>query len=358
MKKDPGFLLKVLIEMAAKKRKLVVIISTLAVLIILASIIFIRVHYFFENPVFKPVLADPSIIKASDGYYYAYGTEDEWDDNKGPKYIPIVRSKNMVDWKYIGDSFKSESRPDWKDGGLWAPHVTFYKGKYYMYYSLSVWGDFDPGIGVAVSDSPKGPFKDYGKLFTSQEIGVENSIDPMFYLDKGKPYLIWGSFHGIYGIELSKDGLTIKGKPFEIAGNYFEAPYIYQHNGYYYLFASNGSCCEGAQSTYNVEVGRSKSLQGPYMDKMGNNLLDSRGTIILIGKEKSKFAGPGHNAIITDEKGTDWIVYHAYEKNKPWMKSGAPRRVLMIDPIIWKDNWPTIKNMVPGEKDQKVPNVR
>lgn len=93
------------------------------------------------------------------------------------------------DWKYIGDSFKSESRPDWKDGGLWAPHVTFYKGKYYMYYSLSVWGDVDPGIGVAVSDSPKGPFKDYGKLFTSQEIGVENSIDPMFYLDKGKPYL-------------------------------------------------------------------------------------------------------------------------------------------------------------------------
>ncbi|MFP5115929.1 family 43 glycosylhydrolase [Bacillaceae bacterium C204] len=344
--------------MAAKKRKVVVIISSLAIILtILASIIFVRVHDYFQNPVFKPVLADPSIIKASNGYFYAYGTEDKWDDNKGLKYIPIVRSKNMVDWKYIGDAFAKESRPTWKDGGLWAPDVSYFKSKYYMYYALSVWGDSSPGIGVAVSDSPEGPFTDHGKLFTSNEIGVENSIDPMLFVDKGIPYLFWGSFHGIYGVELSKDRLTIKGKPFQIAGNDFEAPYIYKHNSYYYLFDSNGSCCEGSKSTYNVEVGRSKSLKGPYKDKAGNELLYSRGTIILLGRENSKFVGPGHNAVIKDGNGTDWMVYHAYEKEKPWMKSGAPRRVLMIDPIIWKNGWPSINNMEPGEEKQRVPKV-
>jgi arabinan endo-1,5-alpha-L-arabinosidase len=319
-------------------------------------------YYFFQttfiNPVFEPVLADPSIIKAENGYMYAYGTEDEWDDGKGPKFIPIVKSKNMVDWEYIGDGFKQSNKPSWKDGGLWAPHVTFYRNQYYLYYSLSVWGDANPGIGVATSKSPEGPFEDHGRLFTSEEIGVPNSIDPMFYVDEGIPYLFWGSFNGIYGVELTKDGLSVKGTPFQIAGNAFEAPFIIKRDSYYYLFVSSGSCCEGTDSTYNVAVGRSKSITGPYVDKIDKDLMYSRGTTILLGKEKSKFVGPGHNAVITDEAGTDWIVYHAYEKENPWMESGAPRRALLIDPILWKDGWPDIKDMEPGSDSQRVPKTR
>ncbi|MDM5326275.1 family 43 glycosylhydrolase [Neobacillus sp. CF12] len=105
-------------------------------------------------------------------------------------------------------------------------------------------------------------------------------------------------FPKIYGVVLSKDGLSVKGEPFQIAGNSFEAPYLVKRDDNYYLFASNGSCCEGADSTYNVAVGRSKSITGPYMDKIDNYLMHSRGTIILLGKEKSKFVGPGHNAVI------------------------------------------------------------
>ncbi len=247
-------------------------------------------------------------------------------------------------------------KPNWKEGGIWAPDINEYNGKYYLYYSMSTWGDENPGIGVAVSDKPEDPFTDHGPLFTSKDIKVENSIDPEFYNDNGTPYLFWGSFHGIYGVKLSPDGFKVSGAPFQAAGNSFEAPYIFKKKDYYYLFLSSGSCCEGEKSTYHVAVGRSKEIGGPYLDQAGNDLKDSEGTVILTGSKK--FAGPGHNAVITDEKGQDWMVYHAIQKNKPKLNSGVTRRPLMIDKIIWKNGWPTIKNAEPSEKPTAVPAVK
>lgn len=308
----------------------------------------------YTNPVFEPVLADPTIVKADDGYYYAYGTEDAWGEKTKPKLIPIVRSKNLTEWEYVGEAFNE--KPTWKmPGGLWAPDIAKYKGKYYLYYSVSIWGDTNPGIGVAVSDNPEGPFQDQGKLFTSEEIGVANSIDPYFMLDDGKPYLFWGSFHGIYGVELAEDGLSIKGEKFQIAGDAYEAPYIIKRDGYYYFFGSMGSCCEGENSTYHVAVGRSKTLKGPYQDKTGKDILSNGGTVILQGNKDGSFVGPGHNAIVTDDEGTDWIIYHAIEKEDPLLWTGASRRPLMIDPLIWEEGWPKVENLVPGESKQKAP---
>lgn len=81
-----------------------------------------------------------------------------------------------------------------------------------MYYSLSKWGGGATcGIGVSVSDKPEGPFTDQGKLFRSNEIDVHNSIDPFYIEDNGKKYLFWGSWYGIWGIELTEDGLGLKG---------------------------------------------------------------------------------------------------------------------------------------------------
>jgi arabinan endo-1,5-alpha-L-arabinosidase len=307
----------------------------------------------FTNPVFEPVLADPSAIKAEDGFFYAYGTEDDWGDGTGAKIIPIIRSKNLIDWEFVGEAF--EIKPNWKGaGGLWAPDVAFFNNKYYLYYSQSTWGDPNPGIGVATSDSPTGPFEDHGKLFLSNEIGVKNSIDPFLYVEEdGTPYLFWGSFHGIYGIELAKDGMKTIGEKFEIAGNAFEAPYIIKRNNYYYFFGSLGACCDGPWSTYRVAVGRSETLKGPYLDDKGNNISFTQGTLILA--DGDQYVGPGHNAIVTDDKGTDWIIYHAINKDDGYLISGATRRPLMIDPIVWKDGWPTIENLSPSETVRKGP---
>ncbi|WP_409304265.1 family 43 glycosylhydrolase [Peribacillus sp. SCS-155] len=309
----------------------------------------------YQNPVFEPVIADPSIIKGKDGYYYVYGTEENWGDGNGPRYVPVIRSKNLTEWDYFGEAFEAVDKPNWKEGGIWAPDINYYNNAYYLYYSISTWGDQDPSIGVATSSEPDVPFKDMGPLFRSKSIGVENSIDPEFYNDNGTPYLFWGSFHGIFGIELTKDGFKTAGKPFQVAGNAFEAPYVVKRTGYYYMFLSSGSCCDGENSTYHVAVARSEKITGPYLDRNGNDIISSNGTVILTGSKK--FAGPGHNAIITDKNGTDWIVYHAIERNKPKLNSGATRRPLMIDPIEWKDGWPIIKDLQPGEAAQAAPEL-
>ena len=129
--------------------------------------------------------------------------------------------------------------------GLWAPDINYINGQYVLYYSMSVWGgEWTCGIGVATYDKPEGPFIDKGPLFRSKTIQVQNSIDQFFMEDNGKKYLFWGSFRGIYGIELSGDGLSVRdgAKKKQVAGTAYEGTYIHKRGDYYYLFASIGSC--------------------------------------------------------------------------------------------------------------------
>ncbi|WP_444684434.1 family 43 glycosylhydrolase [Alkalicoccus luteus] len=308
----------------------------------------------FINPVFEPVLADPSVIEAN-GMFYAYGTEDDWGDGEGNRLVPIVKSDDLVNWEYTGEAF-GES-PQWKEeGGIWAPDIAYYQDRYYLYYSVSTWGDANPAIGVAVADDPEGPFEDQGKLFDSEEIGVPNSIDPQLFVDDGTPYLFWGSWYGIWGIELTEDGLDYTGDKFEIAGTDFEAPYIIERDGEYIFFGSKGSCCEGQWSEYRVAVGKADNVKGPYVDQNGTDLLHSSGTVILSGSDA--FAGPGHNAILTDDEGQDWILYHAVDQDEPWIGSGTTRRPLMLDPIDWDNDWPEVNDGKPGEAEQEGPFIR
>lgn len=315
----------------------------------------------YQNPIFSPDLADPSIIRADDGVFYAYGTQNNWGDNKS-KLVPIIKSENLVDWEYIGNAF--EKSPTWKtDGTIWAPDIVKYNSKYYLYYSISSWGDQNPGLGVAISDTPEGPFTDKGKLFTSKEIGVKNSIDPAFYVDDdGTPYLFWGSFYGIYAVELAKDGFSVVGDKIKIASSNFEAPYIIKRDGYFYFFGSAGTCCEGENSLYHVLTARSEKLIGPYFDMDGINLTSSYGTLVVMGDSdlngKAKnFAGPGHNAVISDDSGQDWLFYHAIDLNQLYLPGGATRRPLMLDPLQWDDGWPYIKDFVPGSNMQIKPYI-
>lgn len=306
----------------------------------------------YTNPIYEPIFADPSIIRAPNRTFYAYGTQDAspargCDDAA----IPILRSDNLIDWEHSGEVF--QEWPNWKDEGfLWAPDIARYRGKYHVYYSYSEWGDENPGIGVATADNPEGPFEDQGKLFLSDEIGVGNSIDPQFFIERGTPYLIWGSWFGIHGVELTKDGLNWKERTtFLLAGNAYEAPHVFERNGYYYLFVSTGSCCDGHDSSYEVEVGRSKSFFGPYYNEHGVDLREiddwNAGDAILT--ENERFAGPGHNSIVVDDAGSEWILYHAYDRDTPEFEcGGAPRRSMMIDEVTWSNGFPRLENNTPA----------
>ena len=297
----------------------------------------------YTNPVVDYSLPDPSVIKGDDGYYYLYATEDI-------RNLPIHRSKDLVNWELVGTAFTDETRPDFEPkGGLWAPDINKIGDKYVLYYSMSVWGgEWTCGIGCAVADTPAGKFKDCGMMFRSNGINVQNSIDPFYIEDGGKKYLFWGSFHGIYGIELSDDGLKVKegAKPVQVAGDAYEGTYIHKRDGYYYLFASIGRCCEGIKSTYTTVVGRSDKLFGPYLDKQGRSMSDNHHEVLI--QKNESFVGTGHNSeSVTDKAGDDWMFDHAVKVSDP------DGRVLMLDKIVWEDDWPSVKTNSPSLESEK-----
>ena len=297
----------------------------------------------YSNPVIDYSLPDPSIIKGEDGYFYLYATEDI-------RNLPIHRSKDLVNWEFLGTAFTDENSPDFEpNGGIWAPEINKIGDKYVLYYSMSVWGgEWTCGIGCAVSDRPEGPFKDCGMMFRSNGIKVQNSIDPFYIEDNGHKYLFWGSFRGIYAIELSEDGLSLKSgsSPVQIAGTAYEGTYIHKRGGYYYMFASIGSCCEGLKSTYTTVVGRSTSLFGPYLDKKGQSMMDNHHEILI--HKIDIFVVTGHiSEIVSDNAGTDWLFYHAVSVANP------DGRVLMLDKIDLIDGWPSVEGNSPSVKSEK-----
>ena len=300
-------------------------------------------HY--ANPVINRSAPDPTVIRHSDGTYYLYATENV-------KNLPIFKSTNLVDWELVGTAFTDKTRPQMvPDGAIWAPDIQYIDGRYVLYYSKSRWGgEWECGIGVAVSDSPEGPFTDKGPLFISNEIGVQNSIDPIYVAEGNEKYLFWGSFRGIYAIRLSDDGLSVmKGaKPIQIAGTLTEGTNIFKHDGWYYLVGSAGTCCEGERSTYRVVVARSKNLLGPYVDKEGRAAMDN-GFSLMMSRSKDVI-GPGHNAnFVTDDAGQHWMLYHGFDAADP----DAGRKVY-LDRIIWDaDGWPMVEDGQPSVSAQR-----
>ena len=298
----------------------------------------------FSNPIINEDAPDPSVIRADDGQFYLFSTGNR-----------IFRSPDMLNWTRINDCFTPEGCPSFVPGvrRIWAPDINKIGNKYVLYFALSKWGGEDScGIGVATSVRPEGPYECIngdGKLFRSFEIGVRNSIDPFYIKDKGRHYLIWGSFSGIYIIELSDDGLSVKkgAVKTQIGGTAYEGSYIYKRNGYYYFFGSIGFCCSGAASTYQTVYARSISLFGPYTTKTGGSLMKNQHEVLIHGNEK--WAGTGHNAeIFTDKNGDDWIIYHAYSKTNP----GIGRMALM-DKVHWTNNWPSVYGSTPSALSAK-----
>ena len=310
-------------------------------LLLLAAICQLTAQKEYSNPVINNSVPDPTVIRTPQGIYYLYGTENI-------RNVPIYASRNLVDWSYRGTAFTNETRPQMvPKGNIWAPDINLIGDLYVMYYSKSTWGgEWECGIGVATATRPDGPFTDKGKLFISSEIGVQNSIDPFFIEeDDGRKYLFWGSFRGIYGIELSDDGLSVKegAEKVQIAGTLTEGTYILKHDGYYYLFGSAGTCCDGINSTYRVVVARSEQLFGPYVNKSGQRALDNNFVPLL--NKGNRVVGPGHNSeLVQDDAGQYWMLYHGYDADDP----DAGRKVY-LDKVTWgNDGWPQIRNREPS----------
>ena len=311
----------------------------------------------YSNPVLSSDCPDPSVIDDRDGsgWFYAYSTRIRQGD--GFVRLPVYRSKDMVHWEFVGDGFAGGEAPEWSPGGvLWAPDVNRIDGRYVLYYAMGHWGDHvRSASGVAVSDSPTGPFHDRGMIVSADNTGVMNSIDPVFFEDRGKRYLFWGSFgkgSGIWAVELAPDGLSIKegARPVQISAINTEGAYVVKRGGWYYVFASRGSCCNGARSTYHVVVARSRNILGPYTDPSSKSFLDDdyQYTILSSSSPDATFRGTGHNsALVRDDAGNDWLYYHSY-----WSGNDYKGRCLLMDRVEWKKGWPVIVGGQPSKSSQ------
>jgi len=311
----------------------------------------------YTNSPYNYDFPDPAVIYDDNtNSYWAYGT--------GGK---ILQSFDLVNWSAKNNVFTVF--PQWgsQDAGVWAPDIQKINGQYVYYYSLSRWGDDNPGIGFATAPRPNGPWTDKGELFRSLSIGVNNSIDPnVFTAQDGRVFMVWGSMRGNFIVELSRDGLRlIDGTPeiaadnlYHVAGlsteigwtvGTYEGSYVVYREGFYYLFLSTGTCCEGLNSTYKLVVSRSTSPTGPYVDAYGNDMRQSNvGTPVI--SSNTHFVGTGHNSVLTDAAGDTWIVYHAYPVEE------ANKRVLMMDKLLWDESgWPYIENGTPSYTEQTGP---
>ena len=149
-------------------------------------------------------IADPSIVKGDDGRYYVFSTIRK-----------LFSTKDFKTWRV--ESERIIDRPTWADGerhgnpDVWAPDAIKIKGKWIYYYSVAAWDMPSAGIGYAVADDIAGPYVDKGLLFNEDMMDINGLIDPQPFIDDdGKVYMIVGSFHGNYVVELEDDGMSLK----------------------------------------------------------------------------------------------------------------------------------------------------
>jgi arabinan endo-1,5-alpha-L-arabinosidase len=345
-------------------------VSAIAIIVVLVSVLGAvqteGAESSYTNPVSRgafDAFPDPAIIKGKDGYWYAYGTTDPVRQSFGDNafhFLPTARSKDMVHWEYAGDVFTESTFPNWLPGVpgentfLWAPDIRYLDGKYYLYYSVAHFGATSEDslftIGLATAPTPTGPWTDSGgSVIEGEDCPPTTNIDPAEFTDKdGTRYMYWGSYGAICAAKLTPDGTRLASSTTQITyGHQAEAPYVVRRGDYYYLFISEGGCCSGPLSSYEVFVGRSKSPLGPFVDREGVSMMASRrGGTLVLSANGNKWVGPGHHSIATDLSGQQWFVYHAIDKNDPYLEApwdGINRRPMLIDRLDWTGGWPTVR---------------
>ncbi|HXK03411.1 MAG TPA: family 43 glycosylhydrolase [Verrucomicrobiae bacterium] len=272
----------------------------------------------------EPYIHDPSTVTFCDGKYYTFGTgggglisEDGWTWHTGAQ------------------------RP----GGGVAPDVIHIGDRYYMAYARGgggLGGGHASNVYVMWTKTldPKSPdfgFKDETVVASSDGTEDCDAIDPAFLLDPttGRLWLSYGTYFGfIRLVELDpKMGRRIAGnQPVNIAID-MEATALVYRDGWYYLLGTHGTCCDGANSTYNIRVARSRKVTGPYVDNMGIDALRGGGKLVVAAS--GRFVGPGHFGRMDLGDGVEKFSCH-YEADLD--RSG--RSVLDIRPLLWKDGWP------------------
>jgi len=272
---------------------------------------------------------DPSTVILCDGKYYTFGTG--------------------------GGGLVSDDGWTWRRGaapprGGLAPDVIHIGDRYYMYIARNVGAQLKAEVNMISTktldpDSPDYKWEDGGIVASSDGVEDCNAIDPGVLLaPDGKMWLTYGSYFGyIRLVQLDpKTGKRVdpKDKPVDIAID-CEASDMIFHDGWYYLLATHGSCCAGANSGYNIRMGRSKNVTGPFLDDEGMDMIKGGGKLFAGSGDRA--VGPGHFGLLDLGDGVQKFSCH-YEAD--FDRGGAS--VMDIRPLLWKDGWPVAGDNLKG----------
>ena len=295
-----------------------------------------------NNPVLEGYYADPDILYSNKTKkYYIYPTSDGFDGWSGT-YFKTFSSADLVDWKDEGVILDLPKDVSWANRNAWAPCIVEkkVKGKYkYFYYFTAA-----QKIGVAVSDSPTGPFKDSGKaLVATKPEGAKGGqeIDPDVFTDPktGKSYLYWGNGYMAVA-ELNDDMISFKGdiKLIKVDKTFREGTYVIYRKGTYYFMWSED---DTRSPNYKVRYGTSKSPLGP-IEIPENN-------IVIQGIPDQGIYATGHNSVLQLPNKDEWyITYHrfSYPTGIKMGRAGGFHREVCIDKLEFNPDG-TIKQVNP-----------
>lgn len=312
------------------------------------------------NPILPEFHADPEVMYSHQtGRYYIYSTTDGapgW----GGYYFTVFSSADLTHWRHDGIMLDlGTSQVSWASGNAWAPCIEEKRQadgsyRYYFYYSGHDTERDRKSIGVAVSDSPVGPFKDLGHPIVydlpqgirgGQQIDVDVFTDPV----SGKSYLYWGNGY-MAGAELAEDMvslrpgtttvLTPKGGTLQDY-NYREGTYVFYRDGKYYFM---WSVDDTGSPNYHVAYGTSDSPLGP--------IEVAKQPVVLIQDPQKEIYGPAHNSVLQVPGRDEWyIVYHRINKDYLYPTPNGPgfHRQVCID-RMWFNPDGTIRPVVPTQE--------
>ncbi|NEM92145.1 arabinan endo-1,5-alpha-L-arabinosidase [Galbitalea soli] len=339
--------------MRGPSRRVTVVVTAIALLVVAVIAVVILVVRAAPRAPMRPLALsgdiaahDPAIVVGSHGSpWFVFATGDDSHDGT----IQIRESPDGHHWRFVGTVF--DQKPAWLVdavpgvGALWAPDVHRHGDTWYLYYAASTFGSNHSVIALATNTTldPSAPgyrWVDRGPVIASETGGDFNAIDPNVVEDAaGHPWLAFGSFwSGIrmvrvrYPSGLRADAAT----PLRLANrgtaeDAIEAAFVVRHGGWYYLFASFDHCCQGVSSTYNIDVGRSRSVTGPYLDEAGHPMLDGGGTRLLASA--GRYIGPGGESY-----SQGYLAYHYYDG------AANGRFALGIRRVDWQDDgWPRLR---------------
>lgn len=323
--------------------------------------------------------ADPVVLRGRGEdrrRWYMYCTTDPLNDQETrpagePPFhpIPMLVSRDLVSWRYVGDALPE--KPSWadEDARLWAPDLVYSRAteRYYLTFTVTDTSDAtsgepgcgtDSAIGVATSRNPTGPWRISDAPVVPPRRGNGPGCDFLWTFDPdvlgdavgSRSVLYYGSYVGgvhAQPVTLSRTGMTTTAPATRITeSDRYEGSNVVRRGDWYYYFGSATNCCNGPLTGYSVFAGRSRSPLGPFVDRHGNSLLAGRvGGTPVISMNGNRWVGTGHNSVFRDRDGQWWTAYHAADRRDPFFRGepGFTKRPALLDPITWRDGWPSVR---------------